>query len=149
MPKYESMQERLIANSVVSERFFWNGSPCWEWIGKYVRSNRGLAYGVLNVRFKSGPRKGKVRTVRAHRVALQVFKGRYLGKRYVGGHACNISWCINPEHLVGGTQQANVRKTVREGRHRNGYNKMCDIWPKCSCIGQGTMKQCDSAHASY
>jgi len=116
------MQERLIANSVVSDRFFWNGTPCWEWIGKYVYSNRGLAYGQLNVRIKSGPRKGKVRSERAHRVALRAFKGRYLGKRYVGGHSCNISWCINPDHLVGGTQQANVRKTVREGRHRNQYN---------------------------
>src|SRR5260221_13333244 len=118
--KYASMEDRLIANSVISESHFWNGTACWEWIGAYKKNRSGMSYGKINVRFKSGKRKGQLHTEQAHRVALRVFKGRYLGKRYVGGHACNVSWCINPAHLTGGTQRTNVRKCVSDGRHRNG-----------------------------
>lgn len=141
--KYASMEERLIANSVISEMHFWHGTPCWEWIGAYKKNRSGMSYPTLNVRFQNGLRKGKVKTERAHRVALRVFKGRYLGKRYVGGHACNVSWCINPAHLTGGTQRANIRKCVHEERHDSGW---CQSWPNCSCIARGRSDQCPAPY---
>lgn len=93
---YPSLAERLIANSI------------------------SMLYGKFMTRFTRGKNKGKVRTMLAHRVAVRELKGRYVSPRQVVMHLCNWSLCINPAHLVGGTQRKNVRQAVREGRHRNG-----------------------------
>lgn len=123
MRKYDSMEERLIANSVQSETRAYNGTACWEWIGRITVNRSGMRYGTLNIRAKRGPRKGKTVTHFAHRVALKVFKGRRLTTKSVAKHLCNNTLCINPEHLVGGTQKSNVRQCVREGRHVSGFSK--------------------------
>lgn len=116
MPKkYASMAERLIANSRVSETHTYNGTACWEWIGKRKANRSGTLYGALTVRINRGPNKGKVATVLAHRMSLVHLKGRRLSSFEVGRHLCNYTLCINPEHLVGGTQTANMRQCVREG----------------------------------
>lgn len=118
--KYPSMAERLIANSVVSQRFFCDGEPCWEWVGACCVNRSGQHYGKMATRFKSGPRKGQLRTELAHRVSIKTFTNRVLTQRMVGMHKCNVSWCVNPAHLAGGTQKRNVRDCVAQGRHRNG-----------------------------
>jgi len=121
--KYDSMEERIIANTVLSTTNFYNGTPCWEWTGAYVINRNGQRYGKINTRYKRGPRKGKIKTEYVHRVVLRVFKGRVLSKRSVGRHLCNNTICGNPEHLVGGTQRSNVRQCVREGRHHTPFRK--------------------------
>lgn len=118
--KYPSLEDRIIANSVPSEEFAWNGSRCWDWIGAVKVNRSGMKYGRIARRIKRGPRKGKVKTDAAHRVALKAFTGRYLGAKMVVKHLCNNSLCVNPAHLQGGTQRANVRQCVREGRHKPG-----------------------------
>jgi len=115
--KYASLQERIIANTVSSDMLAWNGTPCWIWTGK--RNSTG--YGVINIRFRGGPRKGKVKSALVHRVVLRVFKGRKLTTKSVGRHLCNMKPCCNPEHLVGGSQRTNMRQCVAEGRHGNMY----------------------------
>jgi hypothetical protein len=115
--KYADLGERLIWNSVLSPDSSYNGSACWVWIGKVQRNRRGVAYPVLTLRYKSGPRKGKVYNARAHRKALEFFKGRRMTPRSVGMHLCNNSLCVNPEHLAGGSQKKNVQQCVADGRH--------------------------------
>ena len=146
--KYPSMQARIIANTVLSTERFYNGSPCWEWIGKVKINRNGAKYGVLSQRFKRGPRKGQVNSVLVHRLVLQVFKGRRMSRRNVGRHLCNYTLCANPEHLVGGTQQSNVRQCVREGRHRNGRTscrasrKGCMTPVRCGIRGRWRRGRC-------
>lgn len=118
--KYPSMIDRIIANTVLSTENYHEGTPCWEWIGAYTTNRNGTRYGKLDVRIKRGPRKGERKTWLAHRLVLVVFRGRRMTQRMVGRHLCNNTICCNPVHLVGGTQQSNVRQAVREGRHRNG-----------------------------
>lgn len=117
--RYESMQHRLLANSVVADESYplVNGAPCWLWTGKIDR----YGYGVLNVRWKRGERKGKVRRVKAHREAIKAFNGRHLGAKYLGCHECDVRHCIQPEHLLGGTPKKNVRDCVTRGRHWSGF----------------------------
>lgn len=114
--KYRSMEERLVANSRKSEEHSYKGDPCWEWTGQRKKNRNGVFYPYITVRVKRGPRKGKTRIVAAHRMSLKVFKGRRMSPRMVGAHLCNYTLCINPEHLVGGSQSANVRYAVRSGR---------------------------------
>lgn len=111
------MADRLIANSIMSEELFFNDTPCWIWIGACCSGG----YPKMALRWKSGPRKGKLRTIGAHRMSLMTFKGRRLTAKSRALHLCNVKRCINPEHLIGGSQLKNIRQCVDQGRHGNMY----------------------------
>ncbi|MES3001320.1 MAG: HNH endonuclease [Pseudomonadota bacterium] len=110
---YGDMRERIVANSVTSEAPAACGGFCWLWMGAVDRSG----YPTMGVRWKTGPRKGKVRTLRAHRESVRAFTGRTVRKDYVVRHLCGCRWCVNPEHLQGGTQSQNVRDSIQHGTH--------------------------------
>lgn len=116
MPKYVDLCERIIANSVLSADNFYNGTPCWEWVGKFRNG-----YPAITRRYKSGPRKGKVYNTGVHRLAIVVFKGRRMTPKMVAQHLCNNKQCVNPEHLKGGSQASNVRQCVEDGRHKTPF----------------------------
>lgn len=120
MPKtYACLEDRIIANTVACEDYFHAGSCCWLWIG--ARNSQG--YGKLNLRWQRGPRKGKVRSALAHRIALTAFTGRRVTTKSVVLHLCNNRLCCNPAHLKGGTQKKNVQQCVAEGRHFTPFRK--------------------------
>lgn len=121
--RYDSMQERIIANSALSiEHFFEDPdtgetSPCWEWLGKTIASRNGTGrrYPVLTVYVKGkGPR-----NVRVHRLVLIEFKGLRMTKVHVAAHRCNYTFCVNPMHLRRDTGSGNMVQCVREGRHNS------------------------------
>lgn len=118
--KYESMQERLIANSVHSTDSAYAGEFCWLWIAKSKRNRAGTLYPVVSVR-----EGGKVKAKLAHRVSVEAFTGIPLTPGHVAKHLCNNTLCVNPAHLEGGTQRQNVQQSVAEGRHwyskENGF----------------------------
>lgn len=115
---YESMEARLLANCIEDpDGPLTNGSRCWLWTGRIDVAG----YGVLKVRWRSGPRKGKVRTLKAHRVSVSTFTKRTVRRDYVVRHLCNVRCCINPDHLLGGTQKSNIRDMLNAGRHWSGF----------------------------
>lgn len=115
--KYEDLRARIIGNTILSEENFYDGTPCWEWIGAYTTGRTGIRYGKLDVRTN-----GKRKTWGAHRLSLKEFRGRRMTRDVVVRHLCNNTICVNPMHLVGGTQTSNMRQMVRQGRHRNMYS---------------------------
>jgi hypothetical protein len=117
--KYASLIDRIIANSILADDSFFNGTPCWNWIGRQTINRSGMKYGRISRRITKGPRKGKVVNEFVHRVVVRGIKGRRLTRRSVAMHLCNNSLCVNPDHLGGGKQSTNVRQAVREGRHGN------------------------------
>jgi len=118
--RYESLIDRLISNSYMEE-----GSECWLWMGSL--NNHG--YGKINRRLKRGPRKGRVVTEQAHRVAYVAFMGvRRLTPKSVIRHSCDARSCINPAHLIKGSQKQNVNDCVQRGRHRNGSSPDEEIY---------------------
>lgn len=124
MPRYANLGERLIANSYIGDVPTYADQPCWIWMGEVSRNRSGMLYGRLSMRYKSGPRKGKVRKVAAHRASVQVFhQGKRITPKTVVMHLCNNTLCINPAHLKGGTQARNVQQCVKDGRHKTPFRK--------------------------
>lgn len=124
MAKYANLGERLIANSHLGDVLTYADQPCWIWTGEVNRNRSGMLYGRLSMRYKSGPRKGKVRKVAAHRASVQAFyKGKRITPKTVIMHLCNNTLCINPAHLKGSTQARNVQQCVKDGRHKTPFRK--------------------------
>lgn len=80
--------------------------PCWTWIGE--RNRHG--YGRFD--FWTGGRRNRVL---AHRLALQL-TGEQLNDGDVVMHTCDNPPCVNPAHLLVGTQGDNVRDARDKGR---------------------------------
>lgn len=124
MPSYANLEERIICNSVISADSFYGDTFCWVWVGKKIKNNRGVFYPVMTLRYKKGPRKGKVYNARVHRKVIEVFKGRRMTPNSVAMHLCNNSLCVNPDHLLGAPQKKNVRQCVADGRHFTPFRKI-------------------------
>jgi hypothetical protein len=82
-------------------------SGCWLWTAS-LKSN-----GYGQVRMKS-PR----RMVTAHRLSFETFNGAIPNGQVVR-HTCDVQACVNPKHLVLGSQQENVNDTMKRGRSRS------------------------------
>lgn len=76
---------------------------CWLWTG-YVMPNGYGKVGVPKTR----------RVVLAHRRAFELFRG--YSPSGVVMHTCDNRRCVNPDHLVEGTQEDNLRDMAAKGR---------------------------------
>lgn len=76
---------------------------CWEWTG--ARIQRGYGVGTAD----------KVKFY-AHRRSFAINIGT-LGDAAVVMHRCDNPPCVNPAHLVAGTQSDNMRDCVAKGRY--------------------------------
>lgn len=88
---------------------------CWLWLGALG----GAGYGY----FFTGPDRTKGMRG-AHIVAYEIYKG-VVPKRKVVRHTCDVPCCVNPEHLLLGTQVDNLgdafarKRIMRGGQHHN------------------------------
>lgn len=81
---------------------------CWIWMG--ACSGRG--YGSIRIGQK---------TERAHRLAWELFKGPIEDGLHVL-HRCDITYCVNPDHLFLGSHQDNMidKEKKDRGNHASG-----------------------------
>lgn len=82
---------------------------CWEWQKRKDRDGYGMVDGVLRKHYGQ----------RAHRASYQIYKGE-IPKGMVVMHTCDNRSCVNPNHLVIGTQKDNVRDCRDKGRLNPG-----------------------------
>jgi len=87
------MEARFLTKVVKCE----NG--CWEW-SEYKDKD---GYGIYKQH-------------RAHRVAYELWKGKIPSGQLVR-HTCDNPPCVNPEHLLVGTQTDNMNDMVKRNRH--------------------------------
>lgn len=83
-------------------------NDCWEWVGS--KNPRG--YG------KIGTGVGKS-TDYAHRVSWSLFRGP-IPPGAVICHSCDRPACVNPNHLILGSQADNVHDCIEKGRFIRG-----------------------------
>lgn len=96
------------------ERFYKYVSPepntgCWLWIKKGDKDGYG-SFWVND--FK--------KSIQAHRASYMIFKG-IIPKGLLVCHSCDVTACVNPDHLFLGTAKDNVHDMYKKGRNR----KLC------------------------
>lgn len=92
----------------------------WLWIGAVRDETRENKQPV--VRFA-----GKMRL--AHRVVYHIATGFDLDSELQANHKvniCDMSLCINPEHVYEGTQLENIQDTINSGRIRYANKTHCN-----------------------
>lgn len=101
-------------------------SGCWLWTGGVTKPRRGTPYGMIRV----GGRNGKGRL--AHRVAFELWCRR-IEPGEVIRHTCDNTYCINPAHLVAGSQADNIKDRDQRKRRappkgeKNGCARLTDV----------------------
>lgn len=89
---------------------------CWNWIGKPTPDGYGLIGGEIGgVRYAP-----KGRRMLAHRVSWIIHNGPIPDSDAYHGtvvrHSCDNPLCVNPKHLLLGSQAANVKDMLERGR---------------------------------
>jgi hypothetical protein len=90
-------------------------SGCWLWLGDL---NKG-GYGIFHLgKERVGNRYRKVR-IGAHRLSWELYHGSIPHGLWVL-HKCDVTGCVNPDHLFVGTPKDNTDDMVSKGRHCHG-----------------------------
>ena len=87
-------------------------SDCWNWQG----FRRKDGYGQMEIVDSSGFRFLKS----AHQASYLIAHGKPLESGLVLRHTCDNKQCVNPHHLIPGTQKENMRDCVERGRNPKG-----------------------------
>ena len=95
----KTIKERFLAKIAIQ------ADNCWLWLGSCSTTG---GYG----QFWDGDR---VR--RAHAVSYELFIGKIPEGKIIR-HTCDVPRCVNPQHLLIGTQSENILDSVSRGRYR-------------------------------
>lgn len=119
-----SVHERFAARFQVDA-----ATGCWNWQGPKTAKGYGRIAGVVidGVRHTENER-----AMLAHRVAWLLYRGPIPPSASAHGtvvmHKCDNPACVNPHHLMLGTQADNVRDMIEKGRKVSGTPKGIKHW---------------------
>ena len=108
-----TLLERLL-NKVIIDK----NTDCWEWQG----GKNNIGYGMIRD-------EDKMRTT--HRVSYEEHNDTIIPKGKVVMHTCDNRSCVNPDHLIQGTQQQNMRDMVNKGRSLSGMSGRQHVKMQC------------------
>lgn len=110
------------------------GFDCWRWMGATIKSRpprlrvrkKHREYGRFHYSLEVG-------LINAHRAALLLTvglppDGDMRSTKWVAGHICNESLCVNPGHIVWQTPQQNTAQAVADGRLTRVSNGHGQVW---------------------
>lgn len=118
--RYSTPHERIQARVQLSDKTFYEGTPCWIWQGQVNIAG----YGTLQMR---APGKRTPRKQLVHRYSIHIYHGIALAQIDFGMHLCNVRRCCCPTHLQNGSQSENEKYKVKTrgwvfDRHGNLYD---------------------------
>ena len=93
------------------ENRFWSkvdkrgANVCWEWT-----ANKSRGYGLLTTKRNCAP-------IKAHRLSWMLHYGEIPSGMAIC-HSCDNPGCVNPNHLMLGTQKANMIDAAKKGKLR-------------------------------
>jgi len=76
---------------------------CWLWTGGLDKDGYGRWW------FEG-------KNVRAHRMIMNL-AGKLIPPNMVSRHTCHVRNCVNPEHIIAGTQKENIHDQLMLGTH--------------------------------
>ncbi len=92
----------------LADRYIINDKTnCWEWIQGKKNNN----YGCYNDN-------------QAHRIFYELYVGSIPNDMYIC-HKCDITYCVNPDHLFVGTSKDNAQDMINKGRGRMNNPDEC------------------------
>lgn len=116
----------MSAKKIVEDRYIPEpNSGCWLWVGTTSRKYGSAWY--------------KNKSIRAHRLSYQAFKGEIPKGMFVC-HSCDTCMCVNPDHLFLGTHQDNMTDMKRKGRAASGPKNGALLHPETRCRGERVWK---------
>ena len=104
LPLLQAARDRMLAKIKKNPQ-----TDCWEWTGK----RDAAGYGTICVLPIS-------KYVKTHRMAWVLSYGPIPRENFVIRHRCDNRCCVNPDHLVNGTQTDNCKDTFARQRTRGG-----------------------------
>ena len=92
---------------------------CWIWTGAKAggRANNNHKYGYISI--------GDKKIKRVHRVYYEMIKNIEIGDKNLC-HTCDVTLCVNPDHMFVGTQQDNVEDMIKKGRKNYAVGEECN-----------------------
>lgn len=99
-----SLADRIMIHSIPEPN-----SGCWLWGGAW---DQYKGYGRIKV-------KGVTKS--SHRISYEAFKGK-IQKGKLVLHLCNTPSCVNPDHLMQGTQSDNIKQMYKQGRNHTNWS---------------------------
>lgn len=104
----KTCKDKSNTRTQINERFWsfvkTSSAGCWEWTG----ATDGRGYGQISTTRNGSP-------VKAHRLSWSIHFGD-IPKGLNVCHACDNPKCVNPNHLMLGTQKANMVDASKKGR---------------------------------
>lgn len=91
-----------------------NKDECWYWLGSIIWKDS------IEVRYQYGRFSAGGKRYKAHRVSFVITYGG-IPDSHVVRHECDNPKCVNPHHLITGTQLENDMDRTIRGRTRNGH----------------------------
>ncbi len=85
-------------------------SDCWLWLGTKLKGG----YGSMSIGSRSSNTKS---TALAHRISFFIQNGS-IPYGAVIMHTCDNPSCVNPSHLIAGSQLDNIRDCISKGRKK-------------------------------